>query len=211
MSLSSPEHNSPAVATAPAPSPSAGGSGKFARRALLATGAVVLCGGAAAATPLVVKQVEAATQAEVQAAFQAGVNQARQDLINELQNLEGVSLAAAIDAAELTKLAVKYIVGPVSDFLVAIGAGALDVAISALQIVLNGLHFIPNSSGIAKPIQALQMMLTTWRDNLLNIPQDLTTYVTWDINSAETYLKLLQTKLQSEEAASATPTATAAP
>jgi hypothetical protein len=208
MSSPSSGHDASGVATATAPSLKSGGSGKFARRALLAAGAVVVCGGAAAATPYVAKQVEQATAAEIQAAFQAGANQARQDLINELQNLEGVSITAAIDAAELTKLAVKYIVGPVSVFLVAIGAGALDVAISALQVVLNGLNFIPGSSGIAKPIQQLQSMLTSWRNNLLNVPQDLTQYVTWDINSAETYLKLLQTKLQSEQAAAATPTAT---
>lgn len=206
MSESGLGHESPTTTMAPAPK--AGGSGKFARRALLAAGGVVLCGGAAAATPYVVNQVTKATEAEIQAAFQAGVNQARQDLINELENLEGISLTAAIDAAELTKLAVMYIVGPVSVFVVAIGAGALDVAISALQLVINGLNFIPNSSGVSKPLKSLQTMLTTWRDNLLKIPADLTKYVTWDINSAESYLKLLQTKLEAEQQASQTPTPT---
>jgi hypothetical protein len=208
MSSPSSGHDSSAVATATAPAPQPGGSGKFARRALLAAGGVVLCGGAAAATPYVVAQVTKATEAEIQAAFQAGASQARQDLINELLNLEGVSLTAAIDAAELTKLAVTYIVGPVSVFLVAIGAGALDVAISAIQLVLNGLSFIPNASGVAKPLKALQTMLTTWRDNLLQIPNDLTKYVTWDINSAETYLKVLQAKIEAEQSATTTPTPT---
>jgi hypothetical protein len=206
MSSSGSDHEVATVAAATVTSPNSGGSGKFARRALLIGGGAALCVGAAAATPYVATQVAKATQAEIEAAFQAGVNQARQDLINELTNLEGISITAAIDAAELTKLAVKYIVGPVSVFVVAIGAGALDVAISALQIVLNGLGFIPGSSGISKPIKGLQTLLTTWRDNLLNIPQQLTDYVTWDINSAETYLKLLQTKLQTEQTAAATPT-----
>ena len=207
MSTPSSGHDAPTMSNAAA-SGRSGGSGKFARRALLAAGGVVVCGGAAAATPYVVQQVTKATEKEIQQAFQAGVAQARQDLINELLNLEGISITAAIDAAELTKLAVKYIVGPVSVFLVAIGASALDVAISALQFVINGLGFIPNSSGVSKPLKELQAMLSSWRDNLLLIPKELTQYVDWDINSAETYLKLLQTKLQSEQSASATPTAT---
>lgn len=210
MSAPSSGHDSPAVATSSPPAPTSGGSSKFARRALLVAGGVALCGGAAAATPYAVAQVTKATEAEIQAAFQAGVNQARQDLINELNNLEGVSLTAAIDAAELTKLAVTYIVGPVSVFVVAIGAGALDVAIAALQLVINGLNFIPNSGGVVKPLKSMQTMLTTWRDNLLKIPQELTQYVTWDITSAETYLKLLQTKLQASSTPTPTPTPTPA-
>jgi hypothetical protein len=209
-----PGHDAPTAATQP-PAARSGG-GKLGRRMLLAAGGLALCGGCAALTPVAVNSAKQYTEDQLRAAFQNGVNSARQNLLNDLKQLEVggeiISLDAAIAAAALTKLAVKYVVGPVATVVAALGTGALDILVNALSTVINGLGHIPNSSGLAQPLQQLHDMLATWRTNLSLLPQEINQYATWDVNSAQTYLAALKAKIEAEQQATpgaATPTATA--
>jgi hypothetical protein len=198
-------HDAPTTVVATSAAPS-GGGGKVARRVLLAAAGVGLCGAGVALTPYALQKAEQYTQAQVEAEIAAAVSNARQQLLNELGQLEGVSIDVAIEVATLTKLAVKYIVGPVASLLVAIGEGALDVLISALNLVLNGLHFIPGSSQVAAPLKKLRDTLMTWKANLALVPQELTNFATWDIDGAEAYLMSLKKKIAEEQNATPTPT-----
>ncbi len=216
MSSSQSGHDAPTATMSTTPSPASQGSGgKMARRALIAAGALAVCGGAAVATPYALQQATRYTEDQVRAAFEAGAANARQALLNDLKQLEAngeiISIDAALAAANLTKLAVKYIVGPVATVMATIGVGALTVLINALEFVLKGLSYIPNSSGVVQPLGQLHDLLTAWRLNLVLIPQALSDYVNWDIDSAEKYLIALQAKIQAEQSGTPGPTATSTP
>jgi hypothetical protein len=195
------------VATPPTPAPAH--SGRLARRALLAVAGLGLCGAGAALTPTLLNDARTYTQDQLEAAFAAGAANARQALLNDLSNLEGFSIDAALAAAQLTKLAVKYIVGPAATLVAILGVGALDIVIGALELVLNGLNFIPGGSSVQQPLKQLHDMLASWRLNLSLLPQSLTTYANWDIDSAEGYLKALQNMIAAQQHSS--PTATPTP
>ena len=78
------------------------GKPRVGRRALFATAATAtVCGAGALAAPKLIPMLESKAQ-----------DMARAALLDELGNLEGVSLDAAIRAAELTRVAVKIIVLP---------------------------------------------------------------------------------------------------
>ena len=212
MSAPQPGHDAPTIITTIPPAPgspgSPGGGGKVARRVLLAAAGIGLCGAGVYLTPRALNEVGQYTKGQLEAAAEAAAANARQELLNELSQLEGISVDAALEVAMLTKLAVKYIVGPVASVLVALGTNALSVLISALELVLNGLHFIPGASQVATPLQKLHDLLTTWRTNLQLVPQELTNYANWDIDSAETYLTALKQKIAAEQNGTPTPTAT---
>ena len=85
------------------------------RRAFLATAATVAVVGAGAiAAPQVIPAVESKMQ-----------DMGRAAVLNEIGSLEGVSLDAAIRAAEITRAAVKILVAPLARFVAAVGGGAL--------------------------------------------------------------------------------------
>lgn len=208
-----PGHDATTVASPPAARP---GGGKMARRLLFAAGGLALCGGCVALTPVAVNSAKQYTEDQLRAAFENGVNSARQNLLNDLKQLEVggeiISLDAAIAAATLTKLAVKYVVGPVATVVAALGTSALDILVNALATVINGIGHIPNSSGLVQPLQQLHDMLATWRVNLSLLPQEINQYATWDVNSAQSYLAALKAKIEAEQQATpgaATPTPTA--
>jgi hypothetical protein len=212
MSHPEPIHDAPtAVATAPSPAPQ--GNGRLARRALLAAGTLVVCGGAAVATPFALQKAAQYTEDQVRQAFEAGAANARQALLNDLKSLEVegeiISLDAAIAAANLTKLAVQYVVGPLATLLATIGQGALGILISALDLVLGGLNFIPGGSSVAQPLHSLRTTFATWQQTLSLVPKTLSDFTNWDTQSAEKYLKALQAKIVAEQNGSPTPTPTA--
>ncbi len=210
MSAPQPGHDAPTTIVTIPPAPgSPGDGGKVARRVLLAAAGIGLCGAGVYLSPRALDAVSQYTKGQLEAAAEAAAASARQELLNELSQLEGISVDAALEVAMLTKLAVKYIVGPVASVLVALGTNALSVLISALELVLNGLHFIPGASQVATPLQKLHDLLTTWRTNLQLVPQELTNYANWDIDSAETYLTALKQKIAAEQNGTPTPTPTA--
>src|SRR5487761_1992314 len=60
---------------------------------------------------------EQPTQHAIDQAYAAGINAGRQALLSELAQLEGVPIDAAIEVAQLTRLAVLYIVRPIAQLL----------------------------------------------------------------------------------------------
>jgi hypothetical protein len=172
--------------------------GKLARRALLAAAGVGVCAAGVELAPIAVKRAGDFTQAQVSDAFQAGVNQGRQALLDELAQLEGVTLDGAISIAELTRLAVKVIVLPLSQLNATITGDMLGILDAALSSARENLARINVHIG---PLNNLQQLVETWRANVTQLPMRLDAYVTADINGAESYLKALKQKIADERAA----------
>ncbi|HEV8190634.1 MAG TPA: hypothetical protein VGP82_04000 [Ktedonobacterales bacterium] len=172
--------------------------GKLARRALLAAAGVGVCAAGVELAPIAVKRAGDFTQAQVSDAFQAGVNQGRQALLDELAQLEGITLDGAISIAELTRLAVKVIVLPLAQLNATITGDMLAVLDSALTTARDNLGKI---NVHIDALNNLQRLVETWRANVTQLPMRLEAYVTADINGAENYLKALKQKIADERAA----------
>lgn len=145
------------------------------RRALLGLAAAAgVCGLGAIAAPQIEQEI---TTLE------------REALLRELGQLEGISIDAAIAAAELTQAAVKLIILPLARLLAFIGGNALAALISSLDTMLT----IASSLHITIPwLSEVRALFVTWRDNVEQLPVTLTAITTADISSAETYLKALK-------------------
>lgn len=176
-----------------------GSGGKIARRALLAGVGIGACVAGVELAPAALKKMGEFTQAEVQDAFSSGVDSGRKALLDELSQVEGLTIEGAIGAAELTRLAVKFIVLPLSRLMTTIEGGALDVLYNALQSAKDNLGKI--NVHIA-PLDGLEQMVGQWRDNVSQLPTALDKYANADIDSAESYLKALQKKIAQEKAPS---------
>lgn len=151
------------------------------RRALLAASAIGLCGATAVAAPRAVPAVEQRLQ---DAALDAG--------LGELRQLEGVSLDAAIRAAEITHAAVNVIVLPLARFLATLGAGALGLLLSALDAARGALALLHLPTAT---LDAFRDVVASWQAGVGALPIALDAYLTADISSAETYLKALQRRM----------------
>src|SRR6185312_13891492 len=121
------------VKTMPEPTePVATKKPRVGRRAFLATAATVaVCGAGAIAAPQVVPAVESKMQ-----------DMGRTAVLNEIGSLEGVSLDAAIRAAEITGAAVKILVLPLARFVSAVGAGGLGLLLGALDIARRAMSLL---------------------------------------------------------------------
>jgi hypothetical protein len=149
--------------------------------------------------PTALKKMGEFTQAEIQDAFSAGVDNGRKALLDELSQIEGLTIDGAIGAAELTRLAVKFIVLPLTRLVSTIEGGALDVLHNALQSAKENLAKI---NVHISQLDGLEDMVGQWRDNVNQLPVTLDKYANADIDSAESYLKALQKKIAQEKAPS---------
>jgi hypothetical protein len=187
-------------ATAPTISPAdqkkSGSGGKIARRALLAGVGVGACVAGVELAPTAMKKLGEFTQAEVQDAFGAGVESGRKAILDELSQIEGLTIDGAIATAELTRLAVKFIVLPLSRLMTTIEGGALDVLHNALQSAKENLARINVHIG---PLDGIEEMVGQWRSTVSQLPTTLEKYANADIDSAESYLKALQKKITQEK------------
>jgi hypothetical protein len=151
------------------------GSGKIGRRRLLAAAtAAGVCGAGAIAAPHLIPLAEQKLQ---------------QVALAELRSVEGVSLDAAIEAADVTRAGVKVIVVPVARLVSFLGSGALTLVEAALAGAHNALSFFHLST---TAVDALQTMVASWQTGLGSLPIALSDYADADINSAEAYLKALR-------------------
>lgn len=169
------------------------GTGKFGRRALITTAGVGVCAVGVALTPLAIKDATQFASDQAHQALTDGIAQGEQSIINELGQIEGVALDDAIKVAELTRLAVQYIVLPVSKVVAATGdflLNGLNTALTATQQGLNDVHIHISQ------ISSMQQIVQSWHDNLHQLPIELNAYATADIISAENYLKALRKKVQ---------------
>ncbi len=180
------------------------GRRKLARRALLATAGLGLCAGAVELTPLALQKAGQFTEKELQDAFGAGVDAGRQALLNELAQLEGVTLDGAITIAELTRLAVKYIVVPLANLTSTIEGDGLQILINAVSTARSNLA---RFNIRVDWLDNLQRLLSTWHDSVTRLPKQLNDYATADINGTEAYLKALKSKIAAEQAGKSTPSA----
>ena len=148
------------------------------RRALLALAALGVCGAGAVAAPHVVP------------AMDARISDAEHALLQrEIGQVEGVSLDAAIRAAELTRAAVQVIVLPLARLMSFIGVHALD----GLVLELETAHNLAAAVHISTTgIDQLHDLVTSWQGNIGSLPIALDAYTTADILSAERYLKALK-------------------
>lgn len=159
-------------------------SARVGRRAALALAATGACGAAALAAPSVVSHIQADAR-----------DLERKALLHEIGQLEGVSLDAAIAAAELTRAAVKVIVLPVAQLVALIGTAALTVLISTMDNARNA----ADTFHVTVPwLAQVRTMFATWRDGVIELPISLDAYATADIGGAERYLKALKTHLTAQ-------------
>lgn len=185
----------------PAPQP----KGRFGRRALLATASLGVCAGAVALTPAAAQQVQQYTQDQLNDYFHKGFDAGRQALLGELGQIEGVSLDGAIGVAELTRLAVLYIVVPLSRLYATVTGDLLAILASGVQKARSLLGAVHITVGA---LDTLYSLLTTWQTNVTALPKKLGDYANADILSAEAYLRALQRKIVAEQQSTPTPSST---
>jgi len=170
-----------------------GKRGKFGRRALIATAGVGVCAAGVALTPLAIRDASQFASDQAQHALTSGIAQGEQAILNDLGQIEGVALDDAIAVAELTRLAVQYVVLPVSKVAAFTGdalLSGLNQALTATQQGLNDVHIHISQ------ISSMQQIVQSWHDNLHQLPIAITAYSTADIISAENYLKALRAKVK---------------
>lgn len=151
------------------------------RRTFLALAGLGACGAGAIAAPHVAPLVEQNIQ-------QAALNAAA----GELDQLEGVSLDAALEAARITAAAVRIIVLPVARLVATLGSGALGILLGILDTAHNALAFLHVST---TPLDLLRGVIASWQVSLASLPIALDAYATADITSAEAYLTALKRKV----------------
>lgn len=144
---------------------------RFPRRALITTAAAAGVGAVVVAAPRVIPYVE---------------HRAEQATLGEL---EGVSIDAALEAAQITRVAVQVIVVPVARLVATLGSDALDLVLGTLALAHNALALIHVST---ETIDQLHAVVTSWKAGITALPIALNAYTTADITSAETYLRAIK-------------------
>jgi hypothetical protein len=149
------------------------------RRAFLATAATVtVCGAGALAVPRMVPILESKAQ-----------DMARVALLDELGSLEGVSLDAAIQAAEVTRAAVKILVLPLARFVSLVGTGALALLLKGLDVARTAMSTLHLDASV---LDAFHGVVASWQGGISSLPIALDAYGTADIESGERYLRALK-------------------
>ncbi|HEX9036541.1 MAG TPA: hypothetical protein VF808_06070 [Ktedonobacterales bacterium] len=169
-------------------------SGKFGRRALIGAAAVSVCAAGVALAPAAEQALQAASKKAIDDAYAAGIAAGRQALMSELAQLEGVPLDVAITVAEVTRMAVLYIVRPVAGLFATIAGDALALLLAGLSSAKSNLASI---NVHISQLDQLTALLTSWKNNITQLPIQITDYTTHDIDSAENYLKALKRHIQS--------------
>ncbi|HLH61472.1 MAG TPA: hypothetical protein VKV20_07270 [Ktedonobacteraceae bacterium] len=186
------------------------------RRKLL-LGAIALGGTAVAAyelaphVPAALENAGTNIEHQIQDAFNRGVaaggEAVRKEFINALDDLEGVSLDAAIGAAKLTRTAYDVFVSPIVTLSATIAGDFLSAISLALQTGRGWLDKINYGSAT---LDALQTVVDSWVKQAHNLPQHWQAATDTDLDGAQSYLRALQRKIQQEQAllnGQATPTA----
>ncbi len=182
------------TSVAPAGAPNGRGS-KLGRRALVSVAAVSVCAAGVALTPAAERMAQQVGQQAIDQAYAAGIAAGRQALLGELAQLEGVPIDAAIEVAQLTRLAVLYIVRPLAQLFATIAGDALGAFIAAITSAQQ--HLASINVHITQ-LDQLKTLFTQWQQGVQQLPISLTHYATADIDSAENYLKSLKKQIQQQ-------------
>jgi hypothetical protein len=190
------------------------------RRVLLGLGVAATGGAAIAATQLAPKIPQAigntASNIEHQIndafnrGFQAGADAVRKDFINALEDMEGVSLDAAMGAARLLRSAYDVFVNPLLTLAANVAGDFLSVT---LRAYVQARHWLANIGQDNSTLASLQTVLETWTKQVTQMPKQLQAITDADLDGAQAYLRGVQRKIQAEKAKlnSSTPQATASP
>ncbi|HLZ21628.1 MAG TPA: hypothetical protein VKQ30_05865 [Ktedonobacterales bacterium] len=185
------------------------GRHRLRRRALLTGGGVVaaaaVCAGAVEFGPSLLQKAGEYTKSELDQAFQSGIEAGRQAVLNELKQLEGVSIEAAIDIAGVERFAFDKLVVPLSQLAVTVAGDALSVLASAVQTAHDDLTRVNITVDWLTNLHAL---LTLWRTNLpdTTVLNAYASYTDNQIQSTETYLRALQQRINAPQSGTPTPT-----
>jgi hypothetical protein len=124
------------------------------------------------------------------------IERGRQAAFNELKILaEDVTIDEALKVAQWTRAAVLYIVRPLASLVATGGSDALSGLISAISNSEDALGHLAIHIG---QLDQLKTLLTTWRDNLNQLPITLQAYVNADADSAAKYLTALKQKIDGQ-------------
>ncbi|HLG78521.1 MAG TPA: hypothetical protein VKX46_19060 [Ktedonobacteraceae bacterium] len=190
------------------------------RNLLMGAGAVALGAGIVSAyelapkVPQAIGNVGSNVEHQVQDAFNKGVaqgaNDARKQLLSELDTIESFTLDGALSAAALTRKAYDVFVSPVVKFGAALTSDFLKAMRDAFKTARGILININQDNAT---LAAIQEVLNAWVDQADNLPKQLDAITQTDLDGAQAYLRALQRKIADEKAKlnNATPTATAAP
>ncbi len=127
----------------------------------------------------------------------AGEEAVRKEFINALDNMEGVSLEAAIGAARLTRVAYDVFVSPLVTLAATVADDFLSITLAALIKARSWLQQINADNAT---LAALQSVLQSWEQQAHTMPKKLQTITETDLDGAQAYLRALQRKIQEEQA-----------
>lgn len=173
---------------------------KFLLGALAIGGAAVAAYEIVPRIPQAVGSGAANIEHQIQQAFANGVtsgaNQAKKDLINALDDLEGFSLEAAIDAANLTRIAYDVFVSPLVTLASEVADDFLTVTLDAL---INGRKWLAQINEDSPTLAALQNVLESWVKEVSAMPKKVQVITETDLDGARAYLRALQAKIKQEQ------------
>ncbi|GER85707.1 MAG: hypothetical protein IMW90_07940 [Thermogemmatispora sp.] len=177
------------------------------RRVLVGLGVAATGGAVVAASQLAPKIPETigntASNIERQVAdafnrgFQAGADSVRKELISSLENIEGVSLDAAIAAARLLRTAYNVFVSPLLTLAANVTGDFLNVTLRAFKQARQWLANIGQDNQV---LAALQTVLESWSTQVKQMPKQLQAITDADLDGAQTYLRGVQRTLAEEKA-----------
>ena len=193
---------------------------KASRRKLL-IGALVVGGAAVGAyeiaqnLPKAIGNGAANIENQLQQAFANGVakgaDDARKAMLNSLDSLEGFSLDAAIQAAQLTRVAYDVFVNPVVTLSSVVADDFLKGTLNAL---ITGRGWLAQINEDTPALAALQKVLQTWVDQAAEMPKQIQNITETDLDGAKAYLRALKAEIQKQQAelnGQATPTPASTP
>ncbi len=175
------------------------------RKMLLGLG-VVAVGGVAAyeiapKIPQALNNVGTNLEHQIQDAYNKGLAQGaeavRKEFITSLQNLEGVSLQAAMAAAKLMRQAYDAFVSPLVTMAATVTGDFLGVTLQALSIARG---FLAKFNQDNDTLAALQTVVQSWIKQVHSVPKEIQTITDADLDGAQAYLRALQRKIQEEQA-----------
>jgi hypothetical protein len=135
----------------------------------------------------------------------AGAAAVRKEFITALDNLEGISLGGATNAAKLTRLAYDAFVTPLITLAATVTGDFLNLTLRAL---IQGRGWLARINQDNDTLAALQTVLQTWVKQVTEVPKEWQTIADTDLDAAQAYLRALQRKIQAEQAKLDAPPAT---